>query len=119
MFLTAEVTGPRISADEIRNGFAVRKWLFDADGNRLDPAAPDFTLAQGDLVQVLIRATATDDHGTGQLLITDYLPSGFEIETKGALFLDDIDPDEIIDLTDEADFRGLYPEGCRTLGGDG
>ena len=71
----------------------------------LDPTAPDFTLAQGDLVQVLIRATATDDHGNGQLLMTDYLPSGFEIETKGALFLDDIDPDEIIDLTDEADFR--------------
>ena len=105
LFLTAEVTGPRISADEIRNGFAVRKWLFDTNGNLLDPSAPDFTLAQGDLVQVLIRATATDDHGTGQLLITDYLPSGFEIETKGALFLDDIDPDEIIDLTGEADFR--------------
>ena len=105
LFLTAEVTGPRISADEIRNGFAVRKWLFDTNGNLLDPTAPDFTLAQGDLVQVLIRATATDDHGTGQLLMTDYLPSGFEIETKGALFLDDINPDEIIDLTDEADFR--------------
>ena len=105
LFLTAEVTGPRINADEIRNGFAVRKWLFDADGNPLDPTAPDFTLAQGDLVQVVIGATATDDHGTGQLLITDYLPSGFEIETKGALFLDDIDPDEIIDITDEADFR--------------
>ena len=105
LFLTAEVTGPRISADEIRNGFAVRKWLFDTNGNLLDPTAPDFTLAQGDLVQVLIRATATDDHGTGQLLMTDYLPSGFEIETKGALFLYDIDPDEIIDLTGEADFR--------------
>ncbi len=89
----------------MRNGFAVRKWLFDADGNLLDPTAPDFTLAQGDLVQVLIKATATDDHGTGQLLVTDYLPSGFEIEKKGALFLDDIDPDEFINLKGDADFR--------------
>ena len=29
----------------------------------------------------------------------------FEIEKKGVLFLDDIDPDEIINLTGEADFR--------------
>jgi hypothetical protein len=105
LFLTAEITGPRLSDDQVRNGFAVRKWLFDADGNLLDPTAPDFTLAQGDLVQVLIKATATDDHGNGQLLVTDYLPSGFEIEKKGALFLDDIDPDEFINLKGDADFR--------------
>jgi len=105
LFLTAEVTGPRLSDDQIRNGFSVSKWLFDADGNLLDPTAPDFTLAQGDLVQVLIKATAMDDHGNGQLLVTDYLPSGFEIEAKGALFLDDIDPDEFINLKGDADFR--------------
>jgi uncharacterized protein YfaS (alpha-2-macroglobulin family) len=105
LFLTAEVTGPRISADEIRNGFAVRKWLFDADGDLLDPTAADFNLEQGELVQVLIMAAATDDHRNGQLLITDYIPSGFEIETKGALFLDTIEPAEIINLTGDGDFR--------------
>ena len=105
LFLTAEITGPRLSDEQVRNGFSVRKWLFDEEGKLLDPSAPDFTLAQGDLVQVLVKATATDDHGFGQLLVTDYLPSGFEIEKKGALFLDDIDQDEFINLKGDADFR--------------
>ncbi|KKB76748.1 hypothetical protein VW35_16905 [Devosia soli] len=59
------------------NGFTIERDYYSVDGTPVDPT--DGTLAQNDRLVVVLRIRA-DSVGSGQYVVADPLPAGFEIE---------------------------------------
>ena len=84
--LVAEIVGPRASAHSIDNGYLVTKSWYDRDGLPIDMGASNgasgsvISAKQGDLFTVVIAIDRSKKTEFGDLLLTDLLPSGFEIE---------------------------------------
>lgn len=76
--LNASLVGPRKNRTPIDNGYKIQKWWFDADGNYVD--GQFITAQQGQLFTVVIHVNKTSTNRQGDLLVTDLLPAGFEIE---------------------------------------
>ena len=76
--LNAELIGPRKSRTAIDNGYTIRKLWFDAEGKYVDRQV--FTAQQGELFTVVLHINKTSKNRLGDLLVTDLLPAGFEIE---------------------------------------
>ena len=76
--LNAELSGPRKNRTPIDNGYLIQKWWFDASGKHVDRQT--FTANQGELFTVVIQVKKTLFNQEGDLLVTDLLPAGFEIE---------------------------------------
>ena len=86
LVLTLEIVGKRISTKPINNGFIVEKYITDTDGMPLkkDLNKP-IKFDQGQLLNVTILIKAENKNiKNGQLLLTDLLPSGFEIESENS-----------------------------------
>jgi uncharacterized protein YfaS (alpha-2-macroglobulin family) len=59
------------------DGFTITRTFLDRQGRPVDPSVD--SIAQGDLITVLVRGTVGDD-AVHRALIVDLLPAGFEIE---------------------------------------
>ena len=82
LYLNAEVTGRRNTKGQVDNGFTVKKVWFDKDGHLANAHTKMLHAKQGDIFTVVVIFKATDDLGHGNLMLTDLLPSGFEIEER-------------------------------------
>ncbi|MGA0315014.1 MAG: hypothetical protein ACO3MJ_06420, partial [Alphaproteobacteria bacterium] len=80
LVLNASITGRRQTIQPVDNGFKIRKYWYDADGIAIDLANGVLEARQGDLFTVLVDIQATHDTHNDDMLLTDLLPSGFEIE---------------------------------------
>ena len=81
LYLTAELVGERVSRSAESNGFNVSKSWFDAAGVQVGDNASELNATQGDIFTVVITFEALKEHESGNLMLTDLLPSGFEIDT--------------------------------------
>ena len=80
LVLNASITGRRQTIQPVDNGFKIRKYWYDADGAPIDLSNGVLEARQGDLFTVLLDIQATHDTQNDDMLLTDLLPSGFEIE---------------------------------------
>ena len=72
------VTGyPVIPPEAVSNGFTIRREYFLPDGTRVDPELS--TIAQNERLVVVLTVRA-QNLGSGQYVVADPLPAGFEIE---------------------------------------
>ena len=76
--LNAELVGSPKSSLMVDNGYSLEKWWFKANGDLIDNAY--LNAEQGQLFTVVIHAKKTSRSSGGDLLLTDLLPTGFEIE---------------------------------------
>ena len=76
--LNATLIGPRKTRTPIDNGYDIQKWWFDAEGKHVD--GQFISAHQGQLFSVVIQINKTSTNRDGDLLVTDLLPAGFEIE---------------------------------------
>ena len=106
--LNAELVGSPKSDLMVDNGYSLEKWWFDANGDLVDNAY--LNAEQGQLFTVVIYAKKTSRSSGGDLLLTDLLPTGFEIEdasltepyldTIGIYEENNLDPDYKANLDD-------------------
>ena len=80
LVLNAELSGRRQTIQSINNGFRIDKYWHDAEGNVVDLSNGVLEARQGDLFTVVLVIEATQKTDNDDLLVTDLLPSGFEIE---------------------------------------
>ena len=80
LVLNALITGRRQTIQPVDNGFKIRKYWYDADGAPIDLSNGVLEARQGDLFTVVVDIQATHDTQNDDMLLTDLLPSGFEIE---------------------------------------
>jgi alpha-2-macroglobulin len=84
--LVAEIVGARSSVNSIDNGYIVTKTWYDRDGLPIDIGTSNIagggliSAKQGDLFTVVVEIDRSKKTEQGDLLLTDLLPSGFEIE---------------------------------------
>ena len=64
----------------VSNGFELSKTWYDEEGKHIDLEWDTLKAKQGDLYTVLLEISPTELHTSKDLLVTDLLPSGFEIE---------------------------------------
>ena len=76
--LNAELVGPRKNRFPVDNGYTIQKWWFDAEGKYVDEQL--ITAQQGKLFTVVVKITKTADNTYSDVLLTDLLPAGFELE---------------------------------------
>ena len=76
--LNAELVGPRKNRFPVDNGYTIQKWWFDAEGKYVDEQL--ITAQQGKLFTVVVKITKTADNPYSDVLLTDLLPAGFELE---------------------------------------
>ena len=81
VYLNAEVVGRRSTTGPLYNGFTISKRLFDKSGREVPIWGNDVRVKQGDVFTVLLEVDAGDNGSYGDALLTDLLPSGFEIES--------------------------------------
>lgn len=81
LYFNAEIVGRRSSSEAVDNGFNVRKLWIDEKGRVLTDHEKPLRVEQGDIVTVAVFFEPTDNLGRGNLMLTDLLPSGFEIES--------------------------------------
>jgi uncharacterized protein YfaS (alpha-2-macroglobulin family) len=79
MFLNVELVGQNRSRERIQNGYNVTKRIFDQSGKEIQLSRTNLELRQGDLLSVLVEFESTLKSLQGDLVITDLLPSGFEL----------------------------------------
>ena len=106
--LNAELVGSPKSGLMVDNGYSLEKWWFDGNGDLVDNAY--LNAEQGQLFTVVIYAKKTSRSSGGDLLLTDLLPTGFEIEdasltepyldTIGIYEENNLDPDYKANLDD-------------------
>ena len=72
------LVGPRKDRTQIDNGYKIQKWWFDDKGKHVDGQL--ITAQQGQLFTVVIHINKSSENRNGDLLMTDLLPAGFEIE---------------------------------------
>ena len=82
LYLNAEVVGPRQTVGRVDNGFRVTKTWYDSRGERIELDGEPLVARQGDLFTVFLEITPTRTGLSGDTLLTDLLPSGFEIEAQ-------------------------------------
>ena len=80
LFLNVKTTGQRSFTDPLNNGYRVTKRWYDRSGNAVDLESGRLDANQGDLFTVVIRIDRTQAGQGSDLLLTDLLPTGFEIE---------------------------------------
>jgi len=95
MFLNVELVGQNRSRERIQNGFNVTKRIFDKSGKEIQLSRTNLELRQGDLLSVLVEFESTLKSLQGDLVITDLLPSGFEL-MEGYI------PSELVSLNGKA-----------------
>ena len=106
--LNAELVGPRKNRIPADNGYNVQKWWFDAEGKHVEDQL--ITAQQGQLFTVVIQVNKTSRNRDGDVLITDLLPAGFEIEdafvtppslsSVGVYHESDVEPDYQANMDD-------------------
>ena len=82
LFLNAEIVGRRATSEAVDNGFSVRKLWIDSNGKSISDQTQALRVDQGDILTIAVFIESTDDLGSGNLMLTDLLPSGFEIESS-------------------------------------
>jgi uncharacterized protein YfaS (alpha-2-macroglobulin family) len=80
LVINAEAVGPRKGLSAINYGYDVKKWWHDSDGNAIDLSNGVLDAEQGDLFTVVVEIRKSDRVVMGDLLLSDLLPAGFEIE---------------------------------------
>ena len=80
LVINAEAVGPRKGLEAVNYGYDVKKWWHDSDGNAIDLSNGVLDAEQGDLFTVVIEVRKSDRVVMGDLLLSDLLPAGFEIE---------------------------------------
>ena len=80
LVINAEAVGPRKGLEAVNYGYDVKKWWHDSDGNAIDLSSGVLNAEQGDLFTVVIEIRKSDRVVMGDLLLSDLLPAGFEIE---------------------------------------
>ncbi len=80
LVINAEAVGPRKGLSAINYGYDVTKWWHDSDGNVIDLSTGVLDAKQGDLFTVVVEIRKSDRVAMGDLLLSDLLPAGFEIE---------------------------------------
>ena len=80
LVINAEAVGPRKGLSAINYGYEVKKWWHDSDGKAIDLSNGVLNAEQGDLFTVVIEIRKSDRVVMGDLLLSDLLPAGFEIE---------------------------------------
>ena len=79
LYLNVEVTGPRGTTNPVDNGFKITKTWYDSAGGRTERGVP-LPAEQGDLFTVVLEIVPTRTGIAGEAVLTDLLPSGFELE---------------------------------------
>lgn len=80
LYLNVEVTGPRATRNPVDNGFKIEKNWYDSAGERIEVDATPLHAEQGDLFTVVLEIVPTRIGLAGESVLTDLLPSGFELE---------------------------------------
>ena len=80
LYLNVEVTGPRATRQPVDNGFKIEKSWYDSAGERIEIDATPLHAEQGDLFTVVLEIVPTRTGLAGESVLTDLLPSGFELE---------------------------------------
>jgi len=81
LYLNVTARGQRLGLNAQDNGYYVSKWWYDRTGKLIDMSSGVLNAKQGDLFTVVIEVERTKSDGDGSnILVTDLLPSGFEIE---------------------------------------
>ena len=80
LYLNVEVTGPRGTTHPVDNGFKVTKTRYDSAGARIELDGARLDAEQGDLFTVVLEIVPSRTGLAGESVLTDLLPSGFEIE---------------------------------------
>ena len=80
LVLNAEIVGRRESIQPVDNGFSVNKYWHDATGAPIDLTNGVLEANQGDLFNIVLELESTSSTNFQDLLVTDLLPSGFELE---------------------------------------
>ena len=80
MYVSAELFGSRNGMIPIDNGYKVTKEWYDTKGAIIDMSNGVLEANQGDLFTVVVTIEKSGLESFGDLLLTDLLPSGFEIE---------------------------------------
>ena len=80
LYLNVKSTGQRRGVKAQNNGYKVQKWWYDRNGDYVDLTSGVLAAKQGDLYTVIIEIDRTKLGNGSDLLLTDLLPAGFEIE---------------------------------------
>ena len=80
LYLNVKSTGQRRGLSLLNNGYQVQKFWYDRNGNEVDISSGILPAKQGDLFTVVVEIDRTKSGHGSDLLITDLLPAGFEIE---------------------------------------
>ncbi|MDA9250026.1 MG2 domain-containing protein [bacterium] len=86
--LVSETSGTRSSFSAVSNGYIVTKHIYNSDGHPVEPFGFStsehllFTAKQGELFTVVIDIDHANRERLDDLLLTDLLPSGFELENS-------------------------------------
>ena len=80
LFLNVEVAGQRTTTAPIENGFSITKTWYDSAGEPIPLDGGPLVANQGDLFTVVLEIVPTRPGLSGDTLLTDLLPSGFELE---------------------------------------
>ena len=93
LVLNAEIVGRRETIQAVDNGFIIKKYWHDAMGAPIDLTNGVLEANQGDLFTVVLELESTASTNFEDLLVTDLLPSGFELEdtliSNPKVFLED------------------------------
>lgn len=81
LYLNVKANGQRRYTSPIDNGYKVSKWWYDRSGEAIDLKDGVLAANQGDLFTVVVEIDRTVDGSGADLLLTDLLPTGFEIES--------------------------------------
>ena len=80
LYLNIKSQGQRRGRAPIDNGYDVVKSWYDQYGKSVDLSSGSLKANQGDLFTVVIEIDPSKFHNEADLLLTDLLPAGFEIE---------------------------------------
>ena len=80
LYLNVEVTGPRATTNPVDNGFKITKTWYDSAGERMEFEGIPLHAEQGDLFTVVLEVVPSRTGLAGESVLTDLLPSGFELE---------------------------------------
>ena len=78
--MAALPTGRRQTIQPVDNGFKIQKYWYASDGKPIDLTNGVLEARQGDLFTVLLDIQATHDTQNDDMLLTDLLPAGVDIE---------------------------------------
>ena len=80
LYLNVKSTGQRRGLGLLDNGYQVQKFWYDRNGTEVDVSSGILPAKQGDLFTVVVEVDRTKSGYGTDLLVTDLLPAGFEIE---------------------------------------